>query len=215
VVIDATLDFWGSADSATIADSCIYDQLDDPDAPSVEFMPFLTGPGTASIAGTITDTLLNPIEGVIVGIAGETVSDTTGIDGRYSFSDLDMGYYDLAFSHDLYNDTSVTGKFAVIHDTLVIDLVLTPWAGCDYVVGDANDSGDYNGLDITFGVSYLKGGTPPPYECDCPLHGIWYSAGDVNGSCDYNGLDITYGISFLKGSATELIPCPDCAPVGE
>jgi len=81
------------------------------------------------------------------------------------------------------------------------------------VVGDINNSGGYNGLDITYGVSYLKGGPPPPYECVCTPGNIWYASGDVNGSCSYNGLDITYGVSYLKGIQTELIPCPDCPPV--
>ncbi|UCC79310.1 MAG: right-handed parallel beta-helix repeat-containing protein [Candidatus Zixiibacteriota bacterium] len=82
-----------------------------------------------------------------------------------------------------------------------------------YVVGDVNDSGNYNGLDITYGVAYLKGGPPPLYECVCTPGNIWYASGDVNGSCSYNGLDITYGVSFLKGIYTELLPCPDCPPV--
>jgi hypothetical protein len=34
-------------------------------------------------------------------------------------------------------------------------------SGCEYVVGDANNSGDFNGLDITFGVNYFKGGPQP------------------------------------------------------
>jgi hypothetical protein len=80
-------------------------------------------------------------------------------------------------------------------------------------VGDINDSGDYNGLDVTYGVSYLKGGPPPLYECVCTPGNIWYASGDVNGSCNYNGLDITYGVSYLKGIHTELLPCPDCPPV--
>jgi hypothetical protein len=88
---------------------------------------------------------------------------------------------------------------------------LTP--NCNYVTGDVNGSSNYNGLDITYGVSYLKGGAPPVYECECTSCNIWYSSGDVNGSCSYNGLDITYGVSYLKGIQTELFPCPDCPPV--
>jgi hypothetical protein len=103
----------------------------------------------------------------------------------------------------------------VINDTLIVDMTLFAWQGCDYAVGDANASGNYNGLDVTYGVAYLKGGNPPPYQCDCPPHGTWYVAGDVNGSCDYNGLDITYGVNYLKGSIPELLPCPDCPPLGE
>jgi hypothetical protein len=53
----------------------------------------------------------------------------------------------------------------------------------DYLAGDANGSGDVNGLDVTFMVSYLKGyGAPPD-----PL-----LAGDANGDCYTNGLDVVY-----------------------
>lgn len=84
-------------------------------------------------------------------------------------------------------------------------------AGCDYVVGDVNGSDSYNGLDITYGVAYLKGGNPP--MCDsCALCPGWYYCGDVNGSCNYNGLDITYGVAYLKGGPA-LIPCADCPPI--
>jgi hypothetical protein len=80
-----------------------------------------------------------------------------------------------------------------------------------YVTGDANDSGDYNGLDITYGVSYFKGGPPPLYECVCIPGNIWYASGDVNASCNYNGLDITYGVNYFKGGDNPA-PCPDCPP---
>jgi hypothetical protein len=88
------------------------------------------------------------------------------------------------------------------------------WTPCtDYCVGDVNLSGNYDGLDITYGVNYLKGGAAPKFICICTPGNIWYASGDVNGSCSYNGLDITYGVSYLKGIQTELIPCPDCPPV--
>ncbi|UCC79369.1 MAG: right-handed parallel beta-helix repeat-containing protein [Candidatus Zixiibacteriota bacterium] len=82
---------------------------------------------------------------------------------------------------------------------------------CVYAVGDANNSGDFNGLDITYGVAFFKGGPPPPYQCECTPGNIWYVSGDANGSCNYNGLDITYAVAYLKGGP-DLIPCPDCPP---
>jgi len=85
---------------------------------------------------------------------------------------------------------------------------------CDYVVGDANNSGDLNGLDVIFGVNYFKGGPQPPYECECTEGSTWYVAGDVNGSCNYNGLDITYAVAYLKGGP-DPFPCPDCPPAIE
>jgi hypothetical protein len=84
-------------------------------------------------------------------------------------------------------------------------------AGCDYIVGDVNASGSYNGLDITYGVGFFKGGSEPMCD-DCPLCPDWHYCGDVNGSCSYNGLDITYGVAYFKGG-TDPVPCPDCPPV--
>jgi len=84
--------------------------------------------------------------------------------------------------------------------------------GCDYVAGDANNSGGYNGLDITYGVNYFKGGNPPLCDPCAPCAG-WHYCADVNGSCSYNGLDITYGVAFFKGGPPP-IPCGDCPPIG-
>jgi len=87
-------------------------------------------------------------------------------------------------------------------------------AGCEYVVGDVNGS---DGLDITFGVAFFKGGTSPmcPFgSCPIPPCDAFFYCGDVNGSCSYNGLDITYGVAYFKGGPNP-IPCADCPPVVE
>jgi len=85
--------------------------------------------------------------------------------------------------------------------------------GCDYVVGDVNGSDSYNGLDITYGVAFFKGGPPPPCP-DCPVGDCnsWHYCGDVNASCSYNGLDITYGVAYFKGGPGPMY-CDDCPPV--
>ncbi|UCE64937.1 MAG: carboxypeptidase regulatory-like domain-containing protein [Candidatus Zixiibacteriota bacterium] len=86
-----------------------------------------------------------------------------------------------------------------------------PPGECDYIVGDVNGSDSYNGLDITYGVNFFKGGPDPAYECECTAGNIWYVSGDVNASCSYNGLDITYGVAYFKGGP-DPIPCGDCPP---
>lgn len=86
--------------------------------------------------------------------------------------------------------------------------------GCEYIVGDANNDSTYNGMDITYGVIYFKGGPAPPYECECTPGDIWHVSGDVNSSCSYNGVDITYGVAYFKGGP-DPIPCPDCPPETE
>jgi hypothetical protein len=81
---------------------------------------------------------------------------------------------------------------------------------CNYVVGDINGNGALNGIDVTYGVSYFKGGLVPPYSCNCN-GGNWYVAGDVNNSCVFNGIDITYLVSFFKGGPAP-VPCHFCPP---
>jgi hypothetical protein len=97
-----------------------------------------------------------------------------------------------------------------VDSLIIIPVSLTVVGGCDYLIGDINASDSYNGLDITYGVAFFKGG-PDPMCAECGLCPDWWYCGDVNGSCSYNGLDITYGVAYLKGGPS-LIPCADCPP---
>lgn len=84
------------------------------------------------------------------------------------------------------------------------------FSGCGYTPGDVNFSGAFNGIDVTYSVTYFKGGILPPYSCYCSGSN-WYVAGDVNGNCAFNGIDIIYMVSYFKGGPG-LIPCPACPP---
>jgi hypothetical protein len=90
--------------------------------------------------------------------------------------------------------------------------------GCDYAVGDINGSSTYNGLDITYGVTFFKYGSPAPQcpfgSCPIPPCDAFYYCGDVNASCNYNGLDITYGVGYFKYGAPAPDPCGYCPPSG-
>jgi hypothetical protein len=121
--------------------------------------------------------------------------------------DYGNGYYNV-----FLNDSLVAsgGEFDSLEVTSEIGYGCGG-SGCDYVVGDVNNSGGFNGLDVTYGVAYFKGGSVPPYECECTPGNTWYVAGDVNGSCNYNGLDITYAVAYFKGGP-DPAPCPDCPP---
>ncbi len=117
------------------------------------------------------------------------------------------GHFDYTFS-----DAGTFGYHCTPHPSMMATVEVGGGAGgCQYAVGDVNGSGGFNGLDVTYGVSYLKGGNPPTYECECVPGNTWFVTGDVNGSCTYNGLDITYGVSYLKGGSG-LTPCADCPP---
>jgi len=93
-----------------------------------------------------------------------------------------------------------------------------PPTGCDYVAGDINGDGSANGIDVVYGVSYLKGGGAPRVDCGapvgpCPQASPFYAAGDVNGGCSFNGVDITYFVAYLKGLQPMIQWCEDCPPV--
>jgi hypothetical protein len=120
--------------------------------------------------------------------------------------------YDSSFLGRFYRDVSVVGDYVYLGETYSVIILGLDSPGCDYIVGDVNGSDNYNGLDITYGVAFFKGGPEPMYECECSPHGTWYVAGDVNGSCSYNGLDITYGVAYFKGGP-DPIPCADCPPL--
>ncbi|HBZ00662.1 MAG TPA: hypothetical protein DEO84_04985 [candidate division Zixibacteria bacterium] len=85
--------------------------------------------------------------------------------------------------------------------------------GCNYVVGDVNNSGGFSGLDVTYSVRYFKGGPDPLYSCECPTGSgnTWYVVGDVNGSCSFSGLDVTYMVRYFKGGPAPMA-CPSCPP---
>jgi hypothetical protein len=87
-------------------------------------------------------------------------------------------------------------------------------SGCPYILGDINGNGAANGIDVTYGVVYFKGGPPPPVSCpSCPETAPFYAAGDVNGNCVFNGIDISYYVVYLKGGPA-LHSCADCPPAG-
>lgn len=67
--------------------------------------------------------------------------------------------------------------------------------GLDYLPGDANGSGDVNGLDVIYLVNYFKGLGPVPYPIE---------RGDANGDCAVNGLDVVYLVNYLKGGSAPL-----------
>ena len=82
---------------------------------------------------------------------------------------------------------------------------------CHYVPGDIAGNGVFNGIDVTYMVSFFKGGANPPYTCLCPDGLPWFIAGDVNGNCVFNGIDVSYSVSYFKGGPAP-VPCPDCPP---
>jgi hypothetical protein len=121
------------------------------------------------------------------------------------------------------NDGTYTGSvvfntnevMALVHIVPVVFNVGA--AGCVYVPGDINGNGSANGIDVTYGVAFFKGGSVPPIDCNPPCVGVadpFYAAGDVNGNCAFNGIDITFYVAYLKGLQPALRNCDTCPPAG-
>ncbi|UCC79703.1 MAG: choice-of-anchor J domain-containing protein, partial [Candidatus Zixiibacteriota bacterium] len=107
-------------------------------------------------------------------VAGDYVTPTSQVKVRFEASDLGLG--------------SIVEAGIDAVSVVIPDCEGPP--GCEYTVGDVNGSEDYNGLDVTYSVNFLKGGPAPVYECECVPGDTWYVAGDVNNSCSFNGLDV-------------------------
>jgi hypothetical protein len=121
---------------------------------------------------------------------GETGSWVDWIAGFSGFDSVFAGlhghvYYFEARTYDIAGNFE---PFSGIAETQTE--VDTTYTGPGYIPGDANNSGEVNGLDVIFLVSFLKGIGPAPDP---------YLGGDANGSCTVNGLDVTYLVSYFKG----------------
>lgn len=143
-------------------------------------------------------------------VAGQ---DTTALDGSYSFS-LSPGIYHALFSRPGYNDSTILDILIISNQLTEADIYLHWNYDCRYYPGGVGGGRRFTGLDVVYGISFLKGGPEPWYPCECTPGNTWYVAGDVNGSCTFTGLDISFMVAYLKGQQPALIPCPDCPPVG-
>jgi len=174
-----------------------------------------------SVDGGATFILLTPLTGYDMLESGSLCAlmvnqeGFTGIHPVWALQAFDLTPYagdNAIFSIDFGSDTNTNDHGFFLDDIMVI---VPPVGGCDYTPGDINGNGSANGIDVTFGVSYLKGGNAPPDECNPPCTGVpdpFYAAMDVNGNCTANGIDITYFVAYLKGQQPALRYCEDCPP---
>jgi hypothetical protein len=76
------------------------------------------------INGTVSNVQGGAVQGIIVQLVGQGVSDTTDADGAYSFGSLMPGTYDLLFTNPDYQDTTVTGVQAEYDATITVDVTI-------------------------------------------------------------------------------------------
>jgi hypothetical protein len=131
-----------------------------------------------------------------------------------------LGRYGLSISPGLYHEHLTKLGFVagdinnirvVENEPTHVSFNMQIGCACYYVIGDANGSGNFTGLDVTYSVRYFKGGPHPPYSFECTPGHTWYISGDVNASCTFDGLDVTYMVRYFKGGSPPW-PCPSCPP---
>jgi hypothetical protein len=168
------------------------------------------------ISGNLSWQYSGPIPGAKVKIIDDYKIDSTDAAGNYLLGWLTQGSYVIRIYKTGIIDTTIAGIEINGGDTAIFNIIIPqspPNDSCVYIPGDINGNGTSNGIDVTYGVSYFKGGAVPPISCSmCPEAQPFYAGGDVNGSCVFNGIDITYFVGYLKGINPALLHCADCPP---
>jgi len=160
--------------------------------------------------GPLNWSATNSLSWLVLGTNSGSIlpGDDVAIDITVNATSIPVGTY-----YDTVRISSNDPDEPLVSQPRYVIEVTTGEIGCDYIIGDINGNGSANGIDVTYGVSYLKGGSAPPDSCDCPPMAFpFYAAMDVNGNCAANGIDITYFVSYLKGQQPSLLYCEDCPP---
>lgn len=98
-----------------------------------------------------------------------------------------------------FGTTTVSNALGgLLERTLIRDSLCVEPCDTSLVRGDANQSGTLNGLDVTFLISYFKGGPSICQGCTC--------LGDANTSGNVNGLDAVFLVAYFKGGPAPYPP---------
>jgi len=162
-------------------------------APDTSFTPTVTARNYRTSAASFDLALEIELDESIV------YADTTSVSGLDGGDSVEIDFAPWTVGSDankLYEikvSTILTGDLNDNNDTLIA----TTSTGEAYTCGDVNDDGNINIFDITYTISYLYLGGPPPRVLE---------SGDVNHDGTVNIFDITYVISFLYLGG----PAPEC-----
>ena len=172
----------------------------------------IQGPGFLS--GTLVDQFNStPVPNVEVSIfdSDDNLLETLYTDefGHYSYTAY-AGTYSASFSKEDFSDTTIANILIMPDEVYDLSFTFQFLTNCNYTMGDGNNNGHFNGLDVVYVMSWLKGGPEPPM-CQCTPGTVWPVALDFNGSCSFNGLDILYVITYFKGGPAPEF-CTDCPP---
>jgi len=117
----------------------------------------------SAFSGTLTGTVIdnfyfNPVPDVEVSVfQSDSILagiDTTDINGVYALT-LNAGEYFAVFSKENYSDTTISNITITPEGTTVINLTFRFLQNCEYIAGDINNNGVFNGFDITYLVAWM------------------------------------------------------------
>ncbi|MCP4582282.1 MAG: hypothetical protein GY839_11760 [candidate division Zixibacteria bacterium] len=120
------------------------------------------------LSGEVVNSVLSPIENVIIEVVGPGIADTTDANGLYGLEALSPGSYIITFSHPEYCDTSVSDVAIQSGQNTVLDITLT---GTGTITGTVSDS-----------VGFIEG-------VRVRVDGAWIS--------DTTGIDGTYSLAGI------------------
>jgi hypothetical protein len=176
------------------------------EAPSSFYSLEISPLGYGNIAGIVRGNAHGPLRNVYVDILNSVTGARTDSNGYYQIDSLPPGSYSVRFDQNGYNSVTIPNATVADGQTTNLDISLDEL--CDFVLGDANASLTFNGMDIVYEVKYFKGEAVFP-SFPCYKHGfpdnIWYVAGDLTNDCVFSGPDITYGVRYFKGGSPPLI----------
>ena len=133
---------------------------------------------TGSISGIIRDALnSNPLQGAIVTLSPSGQSTTTGTDGRYQFSNVEMGDYEVNVARTDYKPDSKRTTVQVGQNSVV-----------DFVLGRANSSLEVTPKTLDFGKTNtnlninIKNAGQATMTWEITENESWFSCSETKGT---------------------------------
>lgn len=163
------------------------------DSTDTTIIQVVMSPKPSTMSGKVTTTYGLAIPGVQVSVNGQPFVDMTDSAGQYAIAGVLPGTVSLTFTHEYYEDTTITG-FGNPGDTTTLNVSLIEI--CPYLAGDLNDDEGVDIADLTILIDHLFISLDPITD---PL------AANVDGSDDevIDISDLTYLITFLFLSGPE------------
>ncbi|MCP4581180.1 MAG: hypothetical protein GY839_06145 [candidate division Zixibacteria bacterium] len=168
---------------------------------------------TGHVIGTVTNSSLEVIEGIIVSLQGYwDFTDTTDALGEYELNYIDPGIYGISFSHPLYVDEDITDIEIIAGDTTTFDIILLGYGVLAGTVTDTLLSPILNALvEVQGGPPFLSDDTyfDGSYEIDDIPEGVYQVYFSRAGFFDTTVTDISITPDDTTWLDMQMMPVPE------